>query len=524
MRPATSSLTPLVSDEVELRLQDLIHVRTGLKFGNHQREGLIREIKRAGESTPEQYYSLLSTQPTNAACWDDLIKALTISETYFFRDSDQMQMLRKYIIPDLLARHWDDHTLRVWSAGCATGEEAYTLAMLLCQQIPDIEHWKITILATDINKHALEKAQRGKYRDWSFREQIAEDPLVETYFTRDHSGYQIRSSIKDLVHFAILNLSEDSFPSDLNMTDHISLILCRNVTMYLPVAVIQQLAHRFYECLLPGGWLMLAASENNDQIYYQFKSLMYEKALVYQKVMSYSAPSSFQPLLQPVQSQLKGTIPVNPTSILAVPDFHTAAPNQPDPVISPGQPPPSARPGSHRSHPAAPPPPRGESAADSSQKLFQAGTVFIKEHKFEEARKCLLEYLDQHPQDLDAQCQLTIIEANSGHFEEAQKLARQIIDQNPLICKAYALLAMVYQNKGELDLAVLQWKKVLYLDPDDLIANYHLAALYQKQGFSKESFRYRQQAIKCASKLQPDDIIPDSDNLSVSDFLKMVRK
>ena len=295
MSPASSSLAPPLNDEIYSRLQDLIHVRTGLIFSDHQRASVIKEIKHAGADTPEQYYSLLCTKPINAACWDDLINALTICETYFFRDSDQMQMLRKYIIPDLLARHCNDHTLRLWSAGCATGEEAYTLAMLLRYLIPDIERWKITILATDINKHALEKAQRGHYLDWSFRQQAADDPLVLTYFTQDYSGYQIHSSIKPMVHFACLNLSEDSFPSSLNMTDHLDLILCRNVTMYLSETVIQQLARRFYECLLPGGWLMLAACENNDQIYYQFKTLLYEKAIVYQKVMSSPLPPPPQP-------------------------------------------------------------------------------------------------------------------------------------------------------------------------------------------------------------------------------------
>src|SRR5664279_1530737 len=89
-----------LNDEMYSRLQDLIHARTGLKFSDHQREStarmLIKEMKHAGAATPEQYFSLLNSQPINAVCWDDLIKALTICETYFFRDLDQMHMLRKY--------------------------------------------------------------------------------------------------------------------------------------------------------------------------------------------------------------------------------------------------------------------------------------------------------------------------------------------------------------------------------------------------------------------------------------------
>jgi chemotaxis protein methyltransferase CheR len=488
-----------LNDGMYARLQDLIHARTGLKFSDHQREStarmLIKEMKHAGAATPEQYFSLLNNQPINAVCWDDLIKALTICETYFFRDLDQMQMLRKYIIPDLLARHWNDHTLRLWSAGCATGEEAYTLALLLKQEIPDLEHWKITILATDINKHALEKAKRGLYRDWSFREHALDDSLLHAYFTHDYSGYQIHPGIKEMVHFTYLNLSEESFPSPDNMTDRLDLILCRNVTMYLSKAVIQQLARRFYECLLPGGWLMLGASESNDQVYDQFKALMYEKAMVYQKIVANSpAPRAIPP--------------VDPISTWPAPDFRDNAPHQPDSVVFPPQLPPTAAPTIS-----------AQSTGDSSQKLYQTGLAFIKEHKFEEAKKCLLEHLIQHPRDVEAQYQVAMIDANSGRLEEAQQLARQIIEQNPLFSKAYIILAMVYQETGELNLAVPQLKKVLYLDPNDILANFNLSVLYQKQGLLTEALRYRQQAIKLASKLQPDDIIPDSDHLSVSDFL-----
>jgi chemotaxis protein methyltransferase CheR len=408
-----------------------------------------------------------------------------------------MQLLRQQIIPDLLAKHWNDHTLRLWSAGCATGEEAYTLAILLKQAIPDIDRWKISILATDINKHALEKARRGYYRRWSFRQQSTDDPILQTFFTRDQSGYQLQSSIIDMVKFASLNLSDATFPSAHNNTEHLDLILCRNVTMYLSAAVIQKLAGQFYECLLPDGWLMLGASENNDQVYHQFKTRMNEKTVTYQKELD--SPSSSRKTIT--------ASTIHP---------YNAPLHQLDPVFNP------TAPDSAHIQPAANVTPQ-QAEADSHQNLFQSGMVLIKEHKFEEAKKCLWKYLIEYPQDVEAQYQLAFINANSGHLEEAQQMARRIIDQAPLFSKAYAILALVYQEKDELNLAVSQLKKVLYLDPDDLMANFNLAIIFQKQGLSTEASRYRQQAIKLASKLQAGDILPGTDNISVADFLNRVR-
>ena len=239
--------------------------------------------------------------------------------------------------------------------------------MLLRQGIPDIERWRISILATDINKYALEKAQRGIYGEWSFRQQTVDDPQVHPYFSKDSAGYQIHSSVKEMVRFAYLNLADESFPSSANQTDLLDLILCRNVTMYLSETVIQQLSRRFYASLQPGGWLMVGASENKDAFYSQFKTLMYEKALVYQKVTNYPAPSTAPESMQARQ----GTDPLRRALPQVKIEFNPAQAVQPtEPALPPARP--AARP--------TPPPKPGN---DSSGNLLQAATALINEHKFD---------------------------------------------------------------------------------------------------------------------------------------------
>ena len=130
----------------------------------------------------------------------------------------------------------------------------------------------------------------------------------------------------------------------------------------------------------------------------------------------------------------------------------------------------------------------------------------------------------QHPLDLEAQCELAFLEANSGHLDEAQELTRKIVDQNPLFSRAYGVQALIYEEKGDVAQAVSQLKKVLYLTPDDIMANFKLSVLFQKQGLSNEAGRYRLQAIKLAGKLQPDEIISDSDHLNGRDFLDMAQR
>ena len=153
----------------------LLGERTGLSFPPQRHEsaehGVRRAMARAGATDPEEFLGLAAR---DARVLDDLVVELTVGETYFFRNEPQFQALEQHILPELIARRRPSRQLRLWSAGCASGEEPYSLAILLERLLPDLADWHILILATDINPQVLARAKRGCYGEWSFRQTPAE--------------------------------------------------------------------------------------------------------------------------------------------------------------------------------------------------------------------------------------------------------------------------------------------------------------------------------------------------------------
>jgi chemotaxis protein methyltransferase CheR len=229
-----------------LRFRDLVLERSGLYFPEKRRvnleAGLFKALAASAMFVSEAgynldgYYELLRDKhnPIGKAELERLLHTLTVGETHFFRDEAQFNALRAFVLPEIIARKRAaaaavgpgiNPQLRIWSAGCATGEEAYSIAVLLSELLPDLDRWHILILATDINQESLNRACRAYYSDWSFREARAK-ALRSTYFTYnpslngrfDHGRYRLRDDIRQMVTFASLNLIEDDYPALHNNT------------------------------------------------------------------------------------------------------------------------------------------------------------------------------------------------------------------------------------------------------------------------------------------------------------------
>ena len=184
-----------------------------------------------------------------------------MGETYFFRERRAFEILEQSLLPGLIAaRRKTEKRLRFWSAGCSTGEEPYSLAILLDKLIPDLKDWNVTILATDINTGALRKAEEGIYSDWSFRD----NPpwFKEHYFEKvDGNHHRLLPRIRKMVTFSYLNLSEDHYPALQNNTNAMDFIFCRNVLMYFAPGQIGLTVERFHRSLLDGGCLIVSPVE-----------------------------------------------------------------------------------------------------------------------------------------------------------------------------------------------------------------------------------------------------------------------
>jgi chemotaxis protein methyltransferase CheR len=204
---------------------------------------------------------LLSTELARSEI-EALAAHLTVGETYFFRDPDMFRALEATVLPDLIARcPGGEQHLRIWSAACSSGEEPYSVAMTLDRAFPQVAAWPNTILATDINATALAKARHREYGQWSFRG--TPDWVRARYFEEPRPGsYRLDARIRAMVRFFYLNLAEDAYPSLLNNTNAMDLILCRNVMIYFNAEGARRVVRRLCDCLVEGGWLSVTPSES----------------------------------------------------------------------------------------------------------------------------------------------------------------------------------------------------------------------------------------------------------------------
>ena len=275
----------ILSETEVKRLSDLVSERMGLHFPQNRQQEFARAIKCYARDNNVGVDSicldLFSNRISNRQV-ENLASYLTVGETYFFREMDSLNAFQKHVIPEIISqRNGRDHRVRIWSAGCSTGEEAYTVSILVDYLLPDSK-WEISIFGTDINTKALRKARSGIYSRWSFRSTSEE--MRNLYFeSHGKESYSVRPRYMKNVSFDFLNLATDAYPSLLNNTNAMDVIFCRNVMMYFNVEVLERVLRQLHACLVDGGWLIVAPSENYSLLYSDFTPVRFDGATLYRK-------------------------------------------------------------------------------------------------------------------------------------------------------------------------------------------------------------------------------------------------
>jgi chemotaxis protein methyltransferase CheR len=276
------------------RLKEQLIATTGLAFYGDRDEQLTEliasRLSALGLPDCSSYTNFLAGQERGRVEMDVLIGRLTIGETYFFRDEAQFAAIRDIILPEILERNRSLKQLRMWSAGCATGAEPYSLAILLARDFADrIAGWQVGIDATDLNREYLAQAAEGKFRAWAFRS--TPDEVKRECFSKDGLTWTIHPSYKQWISFHHMNLVTSDFPTPWLAGTRFDLILCRNVMIYFAPEVNRRLVGELHNSLRDGGWLVVGAAEHGLDSYQAFRTSEVAKARIYQKL-----PPSFVPL------------------------------------------------------------------------------------------------------------------------------------------------------------------------------------------------------------------------------------
>lgn len=475
-------LPDLVTDGQWLRIRAVIAESMGLHFPKERLTDLQRGLTTAadefGFDDVAACADWLLSAPLTRAQLEVLAGHLTIGETYFFRDRNTFETLGSRVLPGLIdARRGREQRLRLWSAGCCTGEEAYSLAILLHQILPDLAGWHVTILATDINARFVRKAVGGVYGEWSFRD--VPDGFKERYFSRTaHDRYAVRPEIKQLVTFEHLNLVEDVYPSLATDTNAMDVILCRNVLMYFTAGQISKVVGNLHHALVDGGWLAVSPSETSQELFSQFLMHSSPGVILYQKS---DAPARKLPP------------PWVPPAV---------ATWRPKPAPTPALPRPAVE-----SRPA----PRVAAAS-----LYEQG-------RYGEAVDVLLASFAKHPTGHEAYSLLARALANQGRLDDALMWCDRWVAAHKMDAAGHYVRAAVLLELGQPHEARRSLQRSLYLESTFVLAHFALGHLARSCGQDAQAGKHFANALQLLGRLPPDEVLPESDGLTAGRLIETIR-
>lgn len=287
--PAKTILKPdplELQDPAYLKIRDLIYQVSGIYQSNDKlyllASRVARRVNAIRAASPSEYFEHLTMRGNREAELRLLLNEITIGETYMFRSPQQLEALRNVILPQIIQSKGPlgFKRLHIWSAGCSTGEEPYTLAMFLKEESKKLlAGWTFDILATDLNDNSLNAAKTGIYGEYALRS--TSDELRKRYFRPyDEKQLQATDELKSVIRFDRVNLNDDSRMTFLKGMD---LIFCCNVLIYFDLASKRKVMQHFFSNLLPGGYLFLGHAESLYQVDDRFHLVHFPGVIGYWK-------------------------------------------------------------------------------------------------------------------------------------------------------------------------------------------------------------------------------------------------
>ncbi|MCA9914055.1 MAG: tetratricopeptide repeat protein [Anaerolineae bacterium] len=444
------------------QIAELIQQRLGIGFAMVQHTGSRAVLENLAKGDWAGLYQTLLKSPENSPIWQQIIHEFAIGETFFLREHRHYKILREHVLPQLI-RHKNQtqqQSLRIWCAGCSTGEEAYSLAITLLETVPDLASWQIRILATDINEESIQRSRTGQYRDWSFRQ--VPPGFKERYFTENDGPYQIKPQVQEMVSFQRRNLLEGA---SLLQCD---LITCRNVMMYFgkeQKAIVEDV---LYSALAPGGWLFLGQAEAIQGQRERWITHIFPGAPIYQK------PADTTRLRDTIQHQM-----LSPTQ-----PFTKAHSELPD--------------------------------------LYALAVEAVHEERFAEAEQILSQILAEQPQHARGHTLLASLFANQQAYPEAGAHLDTALRHDPMLADAHYLRGPIALEQDQLELATEALRRARYCHPGHMLAAFTLGMVYTQVGESEKATITWQGVLEQTYKTRPTALICDVSNISVGKLQRLL--
>jgi chemotaxis protein methyltransferase CheR len=475
-------ILPLSSEDFGL-FQELLIEACGLQFEEDRNQSLHfalwQRLQHRGYDSYQEYYNLLKFHPQGRLEIRELLDLITIGETYFFRNKAQFNVLMRFVLPEIIQRklYSRDKSIRIWSAGCSRGDEAYSIAIAMMEVLPSYKEWSISILGTDINRNGLACAKEATYGEKDISHLPKE--YLDKYFKIQSSTYLLNSDVRELVQFEYHNLVKDLYLDErIQNTD---LIFCRNVTIYFNCQTTQRVIENFYNCLAEKGYLFLGHTETLWQIANKFERVEFPQTFIYRKRISAIQEDVTKPFIAIPEINIEDLTSVK------------------EPVTEKGfflQ--------------------EQKSGLQEKPKLLGQIATPFDQASLSSPNNIIAQDRDQI---LTCLTNATIL-ANEAKYKEAADILAKVIEEDNLSVEAYYLLGVLSYKSGDFKKAETQFRKVIYADPDSVLAYFNLGNIYLYQRKFSGADREFRNAIRLLEKRPKNEQIRFCEDFTV-EFLLM---
>ncbi|MBE0475875.1 MAG: tetratricopeptide repeat protein [Coriobacteriia bacterium] len=464
----------LTADEFT-RFRDYINGHSGIYLEDSKRDSLrislVTRTTRRGFESFDEYFRILTADEDE---FKELMNLVTINETSFFRFPAQFEALRDHVLPEVMRSRPQgrQHAIRIWSAGCSTGEEPYSIAITLAEAGLEGLGRQPHVLGTDVSTAALNVARRAVYSTKSLLNVPPE--VVRRHFEETEAGQRVRRQTRSMVEFSYHNLIKEPYP--LSLMGAWDAVFCRNVTIYFKLESTRRVVENFYRMLNPGGYLFVGHSETLTNISSAFEPLEVGGVFLYRRPVA--RPFAVAPLQVPPAAPDGKARPdgAGTTKRCAVAKAESGT-SRPEPADGASE----------------------VEASSETEALFEEARRLAGTGRPEEVLAVVERLEEADPEGAEAHLLAAYVHADLGDYAEALAACRRALAVNPLLPSARFILGIIHQRQGDVPSAVSELKKTIYIDADFALAHLNLGNLYKSQRKWDAASRSYENALRALS-------------------------
>jgi chemotaxis protein methyltransferase CheR len=466
------------------RFREIIARRLGLHFDegriDHLADVLRERMDATGSPDIDAYVERLNSTAKTSQEFRTLAQALTVVETFFFRNADNFRAFTERVLPDRIRAQASTKRLRILSAGCASGDEAYSVAILVREALPDLASWDVQITGIDINLSMLTKATRARYSAWSLR--ATSDDAKRRYFRADGRDFILEPAIQQMVTFEERNLVDDD---PVFWATGYDIVFCRNVIMYFTPEVMRHAISMFSGALLPDGYLFLGHAETLRGLSNEFHLCHTHDTFYYQR----REGSAVSPDGALSERPLDAT-----TNTVSIIDVESTAPWID--IIQKASERIAALGNDRERWTADDPSPLGVVAAPR-MRTWDLAPVFeaMRRERFSDALQLLSALPPDSHDEPDAMLLRAALLTNSGQLDEAEDMCARLLAREELNAGAHYLMALCREHAGDATAAMEHDQTAVYLDASFAMPHLHLGLLARRSGDAAAARRELGQAL-----------------------------